>query len=196
MFDFIARLIVFALIHSLLAIPALQKRIGHISPRCGRSYRFTYNLIALVTLFWAMSAWHLSPVVYIVPGTGSLLFHLIQLICLVLLVRCAGQTGIGDFLGFRQLSGITDGQQLVTTGCYEKVRHPLYTLSIVFLVLNPVMTLKWLIFTLFATAYFTIGARIEERRLIAEFGEAYRRYQERVPMFIPRLNRNITFTMM
>lgn len=185
MTDFIARLFVFALLHSLLAIPALQRRIREIFPRAGRFYRLSYNLVALVTFFWAMSAWHLSPVVYIVPGAGSLFFHFIQLMCLVLLVRCAAQTGIGDFLGLWQLRGISSGQRLVTTGCYAKVRHPLYVLSVIFLALNPVMTIKWLIFSVFSTLYFIIGARIEERRLVAEFGETYRRYQEQVPMFIP-----------
>lgn len=186
MADFIIRLLVFALIHSLLAIPELQRRIGKTLPRAGRFYRLTYNLIALVTFFWAMAAWHLSPVLYIVPGAGSLLFHLMQLVCLVLLARCAAQTGIGDFLGLAQRRGTPRDRHLVTTGCYARARHPLYSLTFTFLVLNPVMTLKWLILTLFSTVYFVVGARIEERRLIAEFGDSYRRYQEQVPMFLPR----------
>jgi len=186
MTDFISRLFIFALIHSFLALPGLQRRIGDTFPRVGRFYRLAYNLIALGTFFWAMSAWHLSPMVYIVPGAGSLLFHLVQLLCLALLVRCAAQTGVGDFLGLRQLRCITDDHRLVTTGCYARVRHPLYSLSFLFLALNPVMTLKWLILTVFSTGYFVIGARIEERRLLADFGEAYQRYQEHVPMFIPR----------
>ncbi len=185
MVDFITRLLVFAVIHSLLALPNLQRRIGKIFPRAGRFYRLIYNFIALVTFFWAMAAWHLSPVLYIVPGAGSLLFHLMQLVCLVSLVRCAAQTGIGDFLGLRQLRGNPGDHRLVTTGCYNRVRHPLYSLALIFLVLNPVMTLKWLILTMFSTVYFVVGARIEERRLVAEFSDSYRRYQERVPMFLP-----------
>lgn len=186
MTDFIIRLFVFALVHSLLALPELQRRTGELFPRAGRFYRVTYNLIALGTFFWALSAWHLSPVLYIVPGAGSLLFHLVQLLCLTLLIRCAVQTGVGDFLGLGQLRGTPGGHRLVTTGCYARVRHPLYSLAVIFLALNPVMTLKWLILTVFSTGYFVIGARIEERRLLAEFGEAYRHYQQHVPMFIPR----------
>lgn len=185
MTDFIIRLAVFALVHSLLALPVLQGRIAGQFPLLGRFHRLLYNLIALATFFWAMSAWHLSPVLYIVPGAGSLLFHLVQLACLVFLARCAGQTGIGDFLGLKQLRRIAGDRHLVTSGCYARVRHPLYSLSLAFLALNPVMTLKWAILTAFAAAYFAVGARIEERRLCAEFGESYRRYQEQVPMFIP-----------
>ena len=187
MIDFIARLFVFGIIHSLLALPVLKKRIGDIFPPMMQIYRLIYNLVAVVTFLWAMSAWHLSPVVYLVPGAGSLLFHFLQLICLALLIRCAAQTGVGDFLGLRQLRGIPAGPRLVTTGCYAKVRHPLYTLSVILLALNPVMTLKWLIFTVLSTIYFVMGAWIEERRLVEEFGEAYRRYQEHVPMFVPSI---------
>ncbi|ABB32209.1 hypothetical protein GeomeDRAFT_1591 [Geobacter metallireducens RCH3] len=185
MADFIARLFVFALTHSILALPALQRRMGDIFPRLGRFYRFAYNLVALVTFTWALSAWHFSPVVYIVPGTGSLIFYLIQLVFIVLLARCAAQTGIDELLGLRQMRGTPGSKQLVTTGCYARVRHPLYSLSVVFLALNPVMTLKWLLLTVFSAVYFVIGARIEERRLIAEYGETYRNYQKNVPMFIP-----------
>lgn len=186
MTDFIIRLAVFALVHSLLALPALQGRIAGQFPLLGRFYRLCYNLIALATFFWAMSAWHLPPVLYIVPGAGSILFHLIQFVSLVLLARCARQTGIGDFLGLKQIRRVAGDRLLVTSGCYARVRHPLYSLSLVFLALNPVMTLKWAILTAFATAYFLVGAQIEERRLRAEFGDSYRRYQEQVPMFIPR----------
>lgn len=190
MVDFIIRLIVFALIHSLLAFPSLKKRIIQSFPRAGQFYRFTYNLIAVGTFFWAMATWHLSPVLYIVPGASSLLFHLAQLVCLIFLGRCASQTGIGDFLGFDQLRGVADGHHLVTSGCYGRVRHPLYSLSFIFLVLNPVMTLKWLVLTIFSTAYFALGAHFEEKRLIVEFGDSYRHYQEEVPMFFPRLKRH------
>jgi protein-S-isoprenylcysteine O-methyltransferase Ste14 len=35
------------------------------------------------------------------------------------------------------------------------------------------------------SAYFIIGAILEERKLLQEFGEKYREYQENVSMFIP-----------
>jgi protein-S-isoprenylcysteine O-methyltransferase Ste14 len=35
------------------------------------------------------------------------------------------------------------------------------------------------------SAYLIIGTLLEEKRLVAEFGEEYRDYQEQVPMFLP-----------
>lgn len=189
MTDFITRLLIFTLIHSLLALPRLQRDIATAFPQAKRFYRLLYNLIAIVAFFWAMGTWHLSPVLYIVPGAGSLLFYLIQLGCLALITRCATQTGMGDLLGLEQLRGVPRKHQLVTTGCYDRVRHPLYTLAFLFMAFNPVMTLKWLIFTAYSSIYFVVGAKIEERRLSAEFGEVYRYYQEQVPMFLPKIKK-------
>ena len=36
------------------------------------------------------------------------------------------------------------------------------------------------------TAWIVIGSILEERDLVFEFGDVYREYQRRVPMFIPR----------
>jgi methanethiol S-methyltransferase len=49
-----------------------------------------------------------------------------------------------------------------------------------------------LAFNLGLTAYLFIGAYFEERKLVREFGEAYRGYQQRTPMFFPRLIRQRT----
>lgn len=43
-----------------------------------------------------------------------------------------------------------------------------------------------LVSALAITAYFVIGSRLEEQKLIARFGEAYRRYRDRVPGLLPR----------
>ena len=42
-----------------------------------------------------------------------------------------------------------------------------------------------LLFALATTGYILIGIRLEERDLVAQFGDAYRRYREQVGMLIP-----------
>lgn len=68
-------------------------------------------------------------------------------------------TGIGLFIqGWRQVHKARGENRLVTDGLYAYVRHPQYT---------------WL-------------ARREEQQVLKQFGEEYRAYQQKVPMFIPR----------
>ncbi|HEX8960510.1 MAG TPA: isoprenylcysteine carboxylmethyltransferase family protein [Geobacteraceae bacterium] len=189
MIDFIARFALFAAVHSFLAAETakewLRSRIG----MAMRGYRLGYNLVSILLFGWVMAAWRQSPVIYALPRLLALPLYAVEACLLIILAVCASQTGIGDFLGFRQLLGRSGREGLVTTGCYGRVRHPQYTLAIAFLLFTPIMTAKWLVLTLLSVPYLVFGALLEEKRLGGEFGTAYRRYRERVPMFIPRFRR-------
>jgi protein-S-isoprenylcysteine O-methyltransferase Ste14 len=135
---------------------------------------------------WVMAAYRTSPLLYAAPGIWRWLLYTAQLAVAASIFRCVRQTGAGDFLGISQLSPIaTQPRKLVTSGCYARVRHPLYLFSTLFLVLNPVMTVQWLLLTIFSISYFIVGGMIEERRLLKEFGNEYDRYRQRVPFLIP-----------
>ena len=69
---------------------------------------------------------------------------------------------------------------------YRYVRHPLYTGLLLTFWSVPVMTAGRLLFALGSTAYILIGIAFEERDLLRQFGERYRRYREQVGMLIPR----------
>jgi len=130
-----------------------------------------------------MSVYRHSDVLYVAPGVWSLIMYLLQLVAVVILVSCLLQTGVGEFIGFSK----SLPSSFINSGWYSIVRHPLYFFSTMFMMMNPVMTSQWLILTIMGTAYFITGGLIEERRLKAEFGEAYRLYQQRVPFLIPNL---------
>ena len=175
---FIVRFILFAAVHSLFAT-AWAKNILHGADRQG--YRLCYNIASLAMFGWVMSAYRHSDVLYFVPGVWGLIMYLLQFVVLVILVGCLRQTGVGEFIGIAKRTSIS----FTNSGWYSIVRHPLYFFSTLFMVLNPVMTSQWLMLTIMGTAYFIIGGLIEERRLTAEFGEAYRQYRQHVPFFIP-----------
>ena len=86
----------------------------------------------------------------------------LQEVFAIVLLRCLWQTGLAEFVGILQLQRKEPSTMagLVTTGCYERVRHPVYSLAILFMVLRPMITERWLTFTV-------------------------RCYRGRVPMFIP-----------
>lgn len=188
MAPFIVSFLIFASIHSLLAIPGIKERIADLLGSWGRWYRLGYNIISVALFAWVMSAWPHPPVIYFIPGIWGLLCYLIQIGAALLLCRCAAQLDLPAFLGLRPSDSATT---LFQGGCYGCVRHPQYSLAIVFFVANPVMTGRWLALTLLSSLYFVIGAWLEEQRLLKEFGDEYRRYRANVPMFIPSLQRGM-----
>lgn len=97
--------------------------------------------------------------------------------------------GIGLFAqGWRQVYRARDKDELVTDGLYRFVRHPQYTGLFVALFGEGVVHWPTLfsvgLFPVIVFAYYRL-AKSEERKMIAEFGDAYRDYRRRVPMFIP-----------
>ncbi len=91
---------------------------------------------------------------------------------------------------FFDVSGEGDtAQPLITHGLNGAVRHPLYFAILLLLIglccFAP--NLKNIVFSLISTIYIIIGAKLEERRLIDLYGEAYKNYQSKVPMLIPYL---------
>jgi protein-S-isoprenylcysteine O-methyltransferase Ste14 len=80
---------------------------------------------------------------------------------------------------------------LAITGPYDYVRHPQYVGFILvmfgFLLQWPTI-LTLVMFPVLVFMYVKL-ARSEERAAIAEFGDAYRKYMQSVPAFLPRLSR-------
>ncbi|MEK6690949.1 MAG: isoprenylcysteine carboxylmethyltransferase family protein [Nitrospirota bacterium] len=91
--------------------------------------------------------------------------------------------------GWKLIHGAKGG--LVTDGPYAYVRHPQY--SGLFLVMIG-MLIQWptiitaLMFPMLIYVYYRLSKR-EENEMAILFGDGYKRYMEKTPMFIPRLRR-------
>ncbi len=80
------------------------------------------------------------------------------------------------------------GGQLITTGPYRLVRHPIYTGMIVGLI-GSAVAVGWVLLlpTALLTSYFVVSAILEERYLERTFAHDYDAYRSRSKMLIPYL---------
>lgn len=80
----------------------------------------------------------------------------------------------------------TDEPELVTSGPYGFVRHPIYT-GIITAGIGTAVALSW--FWLFPVvlggAYFIYAATVEERYLTAQFPDSYPQYRHSTKMLVP-----------
>ena len=76
--------------------------------------------------------------------------------------------------------------ELVTTGPYRSIRHPIYTGIILAMVGTAVaISWYWLVAAIVLGAYFVYSAVSEERYLAEQFSDAYPAYQRSTKMLIP-----------
>ena len=185
--------VLWAIVHSLLASLAAKGRARRwLGDGVDRWYRIGYVLFALATFAPIPILALLLPdrTLYIAPAPWRWLMVAGQVGGVIGAAVAILQTGAFRFVGLAQALGEREeGGPLQVRGLYCYVRHPSYTCSIVVLWLMPVMTANLLVLFLLFTLYFWLGSIHEERRLVAEFGEAYREYQRHVPRLIPRLRR-------
>jgi len=181
----------YAVLHSILAGHPFKTWMRNtFGPDADRWYRLAYNFVAVVTFLPVFPMLALLPdtTLYFAPNPWRWLMIGGQLLALIGLGAAFLQTNPRHFLGVSQLLDSprpTDNGKLVITGFYNWVRHPLYFFSLLFLWLAPVMSTNLFFTWLLFTAYFYIGSIYEERRLLVEFGAAYRHYQRCVPRLIP-----------
>ncbi len=175
-------------LHSLLATSAVKAWIGHRWPRLRAAYRAAFNGISAVTLL---------PVLWLVYGTsGDWLWRwqgtfawlanglgLTAILCFFASTRAYD---MGEFLGLRQLRerGSEDTQTFTLSVFHRYVRHPWYCFALV-LIWTRDMNAPLLVSALAITLYFIVGSTLEERKLVARYGERYRRYMAKVPGLVP-----------
>jgi len=194
-------LMAFGAVHSLLASHEAKLIAQRLLGRnvATATYRLVYNVLALVTVLPALYLVFRLPdqELYRFPAPWDSIALGVQALAALGLLYSVYQMDAWFFLGLRQLGeppqlGVrysieaTSTPRLVTNGLHRFARHPLYTTSLIVLYLASPMSLNWLAFAISCNAYFFIGSIFEERKLVREFGAAYRAYQQHVPRLLPR----------
>jgi protein-S-isoprenylcysteine O-methyltransferase Ste14 len=95
-----------------------------------------------------------------------------------------GRTYIGRNWGMPM--SLREGHELVTTGPYAFVRHPIYTGILVAAVgTTLVQSFPWILLLTAFSAYFVYAAKAEERSMTRQFPNEYPNYMNRTKMLIP-----------
>lgn len=84
---------------------------------------------------------------------------------------------------------IRKGHRLVTTGVYERIRHPMYAAHLLWATAQLLLLQNAIAGPAFLVASLPLyAARIprEEEMMLDQFGEEYRRYSERTGRVVPR----------
>jgi protein-S-isoprenylcysteine O-methyltransferase Ste14 len=171
-----------------------QRQAGRTIGRKARWLFSPWFYLAASTLFFGLAYLGWIPLPWKVPPTarawmlaiGALLYF--PGLALVLWGRL--ELGKNYFVSTVISAQLFTGHQLVTSGPYAFVCHPLYT---------GLLLAAWgslLIYFTWTTAYFAAAApailmrfRREEVALAEEFSEQWQEYCRRVPAFFPRLRR-------
>jgi len=92
--------------------------------------------------------------------------------------------GIRQIINIGKRSKVNPSEEIKRNGLLGIMRHPMYFALIIYLwcqthnvsdiVVNTVLTI-----------YIIIGTKLEEKKLVLEFGDTYIKYQQEVPILIP-----------
>jgi protein-S-isoprenylcysteine O-methyltransferase Ste14 len=89
---------------------------------------------------------------------------------------------------FRIQAGLYQDHQLVRSGPYAVVRHPIYAGLLAMILATGLLQTPWL-WLLAALAIFVVGTEIrvrtEDRLLASRFGAEFAEYKKRVPAYLP-----------
>jgi methanethiol S-methyltransferase len=180
----------FAVQHSVMARKPFKRWLTQFIPHTIE--RSTYVLLAslaLLLLFWQWRpmpeiVWQIANPRLAMAVTGLSLFGWVLVFASTFMINHF------ELFGLHQVVNNLVGRRMPemrfkTPVLYKVVRHPIYLGFIIAAWAAPTMTIGHLLFAAVITAYIFVGIALEERDLIAEFGDEYRRYRQRVAMLVP-----------
>jgi protein-S-isoprenylcysteine O-methyltransferase Ste14 len=180
----------FAVQHSVMARPGFKRWWTLVvPPSVERSTYVLFASLVLLLLYWQWRPIP-APVWTVDDPFGAAVLVAIAWSGWALLLASTFMLSHFELFGLRQVFARMLGvdlpaAQFHTPLLYRRVRHPIYLGFLLAFWATPAMTVGHLLFAVATTGYILIGIQLEERDLVAAFGDQYRRYRENVAMLVP-----------
>lgn len=177
-------------LHSAFASLWVKNVIREKMPSVFGAYRLLYNLLALL-LFILIVSYQISlpsNPISALPGWIEISGYFLTAVGLIIIGATFIKYDAREFIGFKKMNEFDPAnRQLIISGLNTYVRHPIYSGTILALAgyLMVSFDYRTLAFCVVSLLYIFIGANIEEKKLIALYGDHYRTYKKNVGMFFP-----------
>ncbi|HFD12248.1 MAG TPA: hypothetical protein ENJ32_07245 [Crenotrichaceae bacterium] len=180
----------FFCLHSLFASLTFKRFIAKHWPAIMPAYRLLFNGISILLLPIPLVIQHhyAGALLWQWSGFSAIIANSLAIVAVLAILWTLKYYDSSDFSGLKQfrqgIHEVEDMEQFTLSPIHRYVRHPWYFLILIILWTRS-MDEATLISTVLITAYFILGSRLEENKLMVYHGDVYRNYRNQVPGLFP-----------
>jgi methanethiol S-methyltransferase len=185
--------VAYCALHSFLISISVTNILTRVFKKYYAFYRLFYIIISFVLLVWVInygSRMEDEIIITYVPPWSIIRYALMTASLLIFFWAFFFNYDALSFFGIRQILhfgkaiNANPSEAIRKNGLLGIIRHPMYLALIIYLLCQNFRMVDIIVNTILII-YVIIGTKLEENKLVLEFGEAYVKYQREVPMIIP-----------